>query len=612
MKFKGGSRLHPTNWPGYIAGKIKGSFKIKLIVLLSCMVTLAFALAGWMVYRSNIQLMEDEISKQFSIANEQALARLEMSFQEINRVSQSIILNPSIELFLRQNIVPVSDSYTQFKNRKYVEEQLNMLLVDAPSIRSVFLYNENGEMTVLSKTGASGEPGTDDLNRLMEKLKPHRGNMVWGRAEAASTIDQDGHRTVLVAARRMLNEKLIPYGTMVMVMEESLVSKVLRDLTENGSGKVLLLEPMGGMLYSNTDQSEMEQLLQLTEANYPRYVKMNGITYLFVRHELIPVGFTLYGGASLQEIQRKNKDIIQVLAFAGIGVILLSALLITISTRTLLTPLAHLMQGLRTLRSGDFTVRIRVDSGDELGYIGDSFNSMAEQVSELINKVYLAQISQRESELKAIQAQLNPHYLHNLFNELYWKLYSNDQEEAALLINAISEMLKYSLKSIQTDTTLGEELHQIRNYIKIQTELFTGEIESIIQAEESLLNLRMMRSLLLPVVENVFVHAFRDMEKDRVLRIKAFLLKEALHIEVADNGCGMDKETLRTLTEAEAVLPDGNKTGIGYKSVLRRIQLVYGPAYGVEITSSKGKGTLVHMTLPIKSGTLGSHEEGNG
>lgn len=574
------------------------------------MVTLAFALAGWMVYRSNIQLMEGEISRQFSIANEQALARLEMSFQEINRVSQSIILNPNIELFLRENTVPASDSYTQFKNRKYVEEQLNMLLVDAPSIRSVFLYNENGEMTVLSKTGASGEPGTEDLTRMMEKLKPNRGNMVWGRAEAASTIDPDGRRTVLVAARRMLNEKLIPYGTMVLVMEESLVSKVLRDLTENGSGKVLLLEPMGGMLYSNTDQSEMEQLLQLTEANYPRYVKMNGISYLFVRHELIPAGFTLYGGASLQEIQRKNKDIIQVLAFAGIGVILLSALLITISTRTLLTPLAHLMQGLRLLRSGDFTVRVRVDSGDELGYIGDSFNSMAEQVSELINKVYLAQISQRESELKAIQAQLNPHYLHNLFNELYWKLYSDDQEEAALLINAISEMLKYSLKSVQTDTTLGEELYQIRNYIKIQTELFTGEIETIIQAEESLLDLRMMRSLLLPVVENVFVHAFRDMESDRVLRIKAFLLHEALHIEVADNGCGMDKETLRILTEEKTDLPDGNKTGIGYNSVLRRIQLVYGPAYGVEITSSKGKGTLVHMSLPIKSGALESHEEG--
>nr|MBC9204082.1 histidine kinase [Paenibacillus sp. PL91] len=575
------------------------------------MVTLSFALAGWMVYQSNIQLMEDEISKQFSIATEQALNRLEMSFQEINRVSLSITLNPSIERFLKENIVYESDSYTQFKNRKYVEEQLNMLLVDAPSISSVFLYNEKGELTVLSKTGASGEPGTNDLTRLMEKLEPHRGNMVWSRAEAVSAIDPNGRRTVLIAARRMLNEKLIPYGTMVMVIEENLVSKVLRELMHNGRGKLLLLEPMGGMLYSNTDQSEAEQLLQLSQESYPQHVEMDGITYLFVRHELIPAGFTLYGGASLQEIQRRNKDIIRILVFAGIGIILLSALLITISTRTFLSPLGHLMQGLRMLRSGDFTVRVKVNSGDELGYIGDSFNNMAEQVSELINKVYLAQISQTESELKAIQAQLNPHYLHNLFNELYWKLYSNDQEETALLIHAISEMLKYSLKPVQTDTTLGEELNQIRNYIKIQTELFTGEIETIIQADESLLNLRMMRSLLLPVVENVFVHAFRDMDQDRVLRIKAFLLDEALHIEVADNGCGMDKETLRTLTEVEDVLQDGNKLGIGYKSVLRRIQLVYGSAYGVKITSSKGNGTVIHMTLPIKSGTPGSHEEGD-
>ncbi|WP_223285586.1 sensor histidine kinase [Paenibacillus sp. PL91] len=564
-----------------------------------------------MVYQSNIQLMEDEISKQFSIATEQALNRLEMSFQEINRVSLSITLNPSIERFLKENIVYESDSYTQFKNRKYVEEQLNMLLVDAPSISSVFLYNEKGELTVLSKTGASGEPGTNDLTRLMEKLEPHRGNMVWSRAEAVSAIDPNGRRTVLIAARRMLNEKLIPYGTMVMVIEENLVSKVLRELMHNGRGKLLLLEPMGGMLYSNTDQSEAEQLLQLSQESYPQHVEMDGITYLFVRHELIPAGFTLYGGASLQEIQRRNKDIIRILVFAGIGIILLSALLITISTRTFLSPLGHLMQGLRMLRSGDFTVRVKVNSGDELGYIGDSFNNMAEQVSELINKVYLAQISQTESELKAIQAQLNPHYLHNLFNELYWKLYSNDQEETALLIHAISEMLKYSLKPVQTDTTLGEELNQIRNYIKIQTELFTGEIETIIQADESLLNLRMMRSLLLPVVENVFVHAFRDMDQDRVLRIKAFLLDEALHIEVADNGCGMDKETLRTLTEVEDVLQDGNKLGIGYKSVLRRIQLVYGSAYGVKITSSKGNGTVIHMTLPIKSGTPGSHEEGD-
>lgn len=589
------------NWPRRIADKFKGSFKLKLIVLLSCMVTLAFVLAGWLVSRLNVQMMESEISKQFSIANEQALARLELTFQEVSRVSQSIILNESIELFVRESLDPGGDLYTQFKNRKYVEEQLTNLQVDAPSIRSVFLFNERGELAVLSRNGASGEPEAADLDMVMSKLEAYRGNLVWGRASLPSAVDPGGRRTVLIAARRMLNDKLTPYGTMVMVMEESLVSRVLRDLAENGNGKVLLLEPMGGMLYSNSNGEETEQLMHLIEAGDPHYARMNGIAYFFVRHRLEPSGFTLYGGVSLQEIQRKNKDIIHIFVIAGVGVALLSALLITLSTRTLLQPLADLMRGLRKLRSGDFAARISVRSGDELGFISESFNSMAEQVSELINKVYLAQISQRESELKAIQAQLNPHYLHNLFNELYWKLYNDDQADAALLINAISEMLKYSLQPVNTDTTLGEELQQIRNYIMIQTELFTGEIETIIQADEALLDLRMMRCLLLPVVENVFVHAFRDMDKDRVLRVKATLQEDALYIEVADNGCGMDERTLAALTDAREVLPESSKTGIGFKSVLRRIELVYGAPYGVEITSVQGKGTTVDIRLPLRT-----------
>ncbi|MDO3411841.1 histidine kinase [Saccharibacillus sp. CPCC 101409] len=604
--------MNTASWPGRIVATIKGSFKFKLIILLSCMVTLAFALAGWLVYRLNVQLMEDEISKQFSIANEQALARLELTFQEVNRVSQSIILNPSIELFVRESLDPAGNLYTQFKNRKYVEEQLTTLQVDAPSIRSVFLFDENGDLAISSTSGASGEPGPEDLDAIMAKLEPYRGNLVWGRATLPSAIDPDGRRTVLIAARRMLSDKLIPYGTMVVVMEESLVSRVLRDLTANGNGKVLLLEPMGGMLYSNTSREEREPLMRIIEAGDPQYARLNGITYLFVRHRLEPAGFTLYGGVSLQEIQRKNKDIIHIFVFAGIGVVLLSALLITISSRTLLAPLGSLMLGLRRLRAGDFSARIRVRSGDELGYIGESFNDMAEQVGTLIDKVYLAQISQRESELKAIQAQLNPHYLHNLFNELYWKLYGEDQTESALLINAISEMLKYSLQSVQTDTTLGEELQQVRNYIKIQTELFTGEVETIIQAEESLLELRMMRCLLLPVVENVFVHAFRDMEEDRVLRIKAALSETALHIEVADNGCGMDEQALKTLTNDGDARPRNGQTGIGFKSVLRRIELVYGASYGVDIASAEGKGTTVHMRLPLKTIPQYSLEEETG
>lgn len=594
--------LNPAYWPRYLVNKMRRSFKLKLIALVSCMVILTFVITGLLVYRLNVRLMEEEITKQFSIANEQALARLELTFQEINRVSQIIVQNESVELFVRESEESGGDAFTGYKSRKYVEEQLDNLQIDAPFIRSVFLYNEKGELASLSKTGASGELGVKDFAMVAAKLEAHRGNLVWGRAYLPSAIDEGGRRPVLVVARRMLNDTLNPYGTMVMVVEESLVSRVLRDLTENGNGKVLLLEPQGDLLYANADPEELAQLRGQADDQYPYYAKMDGIMHLFVRHRMDPVGFTLYGGVSLEEIQRKNKDIIQVLASAGIGVVLISAFLITLSTRTLLAPLAQLLQGLRRLRSGDFSTRIKVRTGDELGYIGDSFNSMAEQVGILIDKVYLAELSERESELKAIQAQLNPHYLHNLFNELYWKLYADDQAESAQLVSAISEMLKYSLLPVKTDTTLQEELNQIRNYIKIQTELFVGEVETLIQVDERLLSYPMKRLLLLPLVENVFVHAFRNMEEERVLRIKVWEQDDSLQVEIADNGCGMDAETVHMLLNAGESEPGIGRTRIGVQSVVRRIELLCGPPYGLEMASTPGMGTTVRLLLPKREG----------
>ena len=167
---------------------------------------------------------------------------------------------------------------------------------------------------------------------------------------------------------------------------------------------------------------------------------------------------------------------------------------------------------------------------------------MTEQVDRLIKEVYLTQLSEREAELKALQAQLNPHFLHNMFNEIYWKLYVQNEQETAALIAAISEMLKYSLMPVRTLTTLGEEMQQIHNYVKIQRELFETDLETIIRVDEDVTDCEMMRSLLQPLVENVFVHAFRHKLSNKMLVIQARRRGESLEVEVSDNGCGMSPE----------------------------------------------------------------------
>src|SRR5262249_22078305 len=152
--------------------------------------------------------------------------------------------------------------------------------------------------------------------------------------------------------------------------------------------------------------------------------------------------------------------------------IIVMSILIVLASKTLLRPLEDLVKGLQKVRSGNFDTRIKIRSKDELAYIGESFNEMTEKVERLITEVYITQLSEKKAELKALQAQLNPHFLHNILNEIYWKLYLHNDKDTASLLAAVSEMLKYSLMPLDSKTTLRDELQQVRNYITIQTQLF--------------------------------------------------------------------------------------------------------------------------------------------
>src|SRR5690606_33756555 len=127
-----------------------------------------------------------------------------------------------------------------------------------------------------------------------------------------------------------------------------------------------------------------------------------------------------------------------------------------------------------------------------------------------IRKVYIKQMSEREAELKLLQAQLNPHFLYNIFDEIYWKLYNQNVIDTAVIIKSLSDILRYSLRNVQQPTTLREELVQVRNYLNIQIELFHENLEYQIKIEDELMDCQIIRLVIQPIIENVFVHAFKN------------------------------------------------------------------------------------------------------
>ncbi|MFC0215534.1 sensor histidine kinase [Paenibacillus chartarius] len=594
---------------------INRSFKIKLILSLSVIILLSSVVTGYLTHQSSMQLLRDEIGKQYLRTNEDVMAKFELNVQEVYRISQAIVFNPLIENKIK-NIearAPASDPYGLYDDKKQIDEQIFQIKLDAPYITGLYLYDMNGNPSYFSfNTTVINTLDAGIYRTIRAKIDNTSGDLAWMSLPLPSSLEPGGYRQSIVVSRWMKNSLLQTYGMLVITIDESFFSGLFKGLMKEEADEVFLYNSARELIYSNKPIGTEPQAYQERSSGIGRLTFVND--RLYAQSFSAKYAFALLSGTSLEEVRQKNRNISEQILYAGLLSMLVSSVLVVLFTGKLLRPLKRLVKGLHKVRNGAFDTRIEVRTKDELAYIGESFNAMTEQVERLIKEVYMTQLSEREAELRAIQAQLNPHYLHNLFNEIYWKLFLQGQKETSALIKSVAETMNYTLMPVRTLTTVREELEHIRHYLKLQAELFETDLETRIEADEDALNGAIPRFLLQPLVENVFMHAFRDMTSDKRLFIGVRRTGEELAMEVADNGAGMDRELVSRLQGPIGnpyPLRADNRESLGIRSVRRRIELVYGPPYGLYIDAAPGSGTVIRLRLPYgehRSGGAGDAE----
>jgi two-component system sensor histidine kinase YesM len=575
------------------------SFKIKLLLGISFIILFTFCINGIVSYRTHFQLFEEQVSAQYKKANEQAMAQFELRIQELNRISNYIVFNKTIEEIVTALTTKgnVSDSEQYFEQDR-IQTELRQVKFDAPQVLSMYLFDLNGKNYYYGLIRETVEQIDQNVfQELLDKVKVSNGEMVWMKKKLPSQIEKSGYRDVIIASRWMRNNSLGMYGMLVMVINEDFMTRSFREIMGDNNGLVYLFDQHDETLYtSDAMQPKMDadKLLALENGSTQN---VNGKPYYFSKYVSPEISFTLVSGISMADFVKKSQFILKISIISGVISVLLSAILIYLLSQRLLRPLKELVYAMRTMREGNFNTRIEPRSNDELGFIADSFNSMASNVNSLINEVYLRQISEREAELKALQVQLKPHFLYNTLNGLYWKLYLQNDRDTANLVSSLSDQLKYSLERVSKQTTLQEEMKQIRNYLYIQAAFVENSFDVSIDMDEEVADCLSLRLFLQPIVENVFVHAFRGLDTSKLLKIRAFRLDPFLKIEISDNGCGMEQEVIERIF---ADKPTGERDPLGVKSVIRRIELIYGPPYRLEITSRPCEGTTVHLYLPFE------------
>ncbi|WP_249897536.1 sensor histidine kinase [Paenibacillus sp. PK3_47] len=558
------------------------------VILLSVLMTggMSYFISAAILEKNALKLTQDTVVKSAQIVDEKLnkLMLIMMTF---------MISQPFHDMLKDAAAGDTSRYYTHLNDLDNVFSQAR---IAEPLIHSIYVSTPVGEFYPSSMNRNRMNAFEDTF--LYDRVQQEQKNL-W----------IEGHEDMLFSGKdRVLSLILKPIfdtpvsGVYIVVnIREDGFRKLVRG--DGGEGAAsFLLNAEGGAVYSvkeplitqAVDSGVLGGMISGSPEGNQSFA-LGGKAYLLNYAHL---GITDWTMTTIQSQAGVLKDMIYVkwmIAAFALVAFLVTSLVSGAFTRYLLMPLQGLMKVMKRVESNDLTARFESGSGDELAQVGFRFNRMLEQIVVLIQEVTRAETNKRAAEIKALSAQMDPHFLYNTLNTIYWKLNMKQVEPSQKMVMSLSRLFQLGLNKGQEITTLSKELEHVRQYLELQTScyegLFTYEIQ--VRAPE-LGSLPVPRIVLQPLVENSILHGFRDMESGGVIFIEIEEDGDRWKLTVSDNGCGMEEDQVRSLFWQES------EKGYAVSNLIKRLQLYYGDSASFKVDSVPESGTSVMIFLPKK------------
>lgn len=298
----------------------------------------------------------------------------------------------------------------------------------------------------------------------------------------------------------------------------------------------------------------------------------------------------------VKDLTKDSMTIQEVTVVAMVASVFFCTLVVLFFTMKVLHPLKQLGESMKRLENENFNTELPERGNDEVTLVCRNFNKMSRKLNELINEVYAYQIKQKEAELKVLHEQINPHFLYNTLNTIYWMCKMERASETALLVDSLSKLFRLSLNSGKSITTVEKEMEYLRYYIVIQKKRYEEMIWFEMEVSEDVLQCQTVKLTLQPLVENAIYHGIEKKGTRGRIVIRAYRSGDCMYFQVSDDGAGADVERMNALLYETG---EANQ-GFALRNVHERIRLYYGEPYGLSFESSSGEGTTVTVVQPVE------------
>lgn len=273
--------------------------------------------------------------------------------------------------------------------------------------------------------------------------------------------------------------------------------------------------------------------------------------------------------------------------------ILLASLLSYQMSKQFLAPIKQLHRSMQAVRSDNLNVVAEVSSHDEIGDLAIQFNSMLAKINILMENIVREQEAKRKSEVMALQAQINPHFLYNTLASVRYMIYTGDKKNADLVILSLIKILKNATSISDDLNTVEKELDLLNSYIFIQQFTFSNPIHVQFEVQDEIKSCRILKMILQPIVENAILHGLKPKKGDKTLVIKGRKIDDQVEFQVIDNGIGFDVSLLSAGPKSTSI-----HSNIAINNVSSRLSLHFGIRYKLRIQSVPGEGTCVTIPFP--------------
>ena len=412
----------------------------------------------------------------------------------------------------------------------------------------------------------------------------------------------DEYRWVVSLSKAILDFRGQPHGVLLVDLNYSLINDLCKSIDMGNRGYIFVVDRDGNIIFHPQQQ---EIYAQLKTENIEPFVGRSIISTidasegkrLYISNHSEFTGWTVVGVAYQDEILSGRSNIIGFYITIGVIFLLLTILFSSAISSAITEPVKRLEGVMEQVRRGRLDVRSDIMASNEIGRLGESFNLMIARISELVSEREHVQEQRRQSELKALQAQINPHFLYNTLDSIIWMAENGNNEEVVEMTAALARLFRSSISEDRDTVPLPIEIANIQSYLTIQKMRYKEKLNYKIDIPPELDECEAPKLILQPLVENAIYHGIRDREKGGKIMVSASMQGEILVIQISDNGFGMTAAQLAGILKAS---PDSKGSGIGVRNVSERIKLAFGEKYGLTYSSVQGEGTVATITLPAK------------